>query len=214
MLELLDLLNNNSNALTINVNSDKDLVDVVSMISPMLIGLAALWLSYKSTKASMSTARSSALLQAEMEVATKLKYEWINSIRDLSSKFSTSVDLIISLSFRLNSILSLMEHNNKVGLSESNDKGFHENRIAVYNALFEEQKNLRSLYKKIMLYFDGGAHPRITCFAKEIATLACVERPADDTYKITTKLDELEGEFYNVINTEWESMISFPSKDK
>lgn len=214
MLELLDLLNNNSNALTINVNSDKDLVDIVSMISPMLIGLAALWLSYKSTKASTSTARSTALLQAEMEVATKLKYEWINSIRNLSSQFSTSVDLIINLSFRLNSIVSLMKHHNDIGLIDSNDESFHENRISVYNALSEEQKNLRSLSKKIMLYFDDGVHPEMASISKEIVTLASVERPADETYKINTKLAELEARFYNIINTEWESMISFPSKDK
>lgn len=214
MLELLNLLSSNLSTLTVNVNSDKDWVDIASLISPMLIGFAALWISYLSMQASASTAKSTALLQAEMEVATKLKYEWIDSIRDLSSKYSASVDLILSLSFRMNSIISTIKHYKVIGSNNPDIKDLDDNRINVYNELFVEKKNLMSLSKKIMLYFDSNSHPKITRLAKEIVSMVSVENPANDTYKITTKLEELECEFYNIINTEWGSMISFPSKNK
>ncbi|MEX2952758.1 hypothetical protein AB4K01_16330 [Serratia fonticola] len=214
ILELLKMLNGHLNTITINLVSDKDWIDKLSVLSPMVIGLLALCFSYKMGRDNITSQKNNSLIQAKIEIATRLKYDWLNAIRDLSSQFTASAVLIMSHSFREKNILIQLQHYNAMGMAagDSEIKELNANRIALYNDISEEKRKLGVLTHTLETYLDNGLHLEVFNIMKAISEVIFKEDLVAKSNEIEKLLFKFKSEMYGIINSEWKLILEEPLK--
>ncbi|EON2012300.1 hypothetical protein ACNGYR_002124 [Serratia marcescens] len=211
ILELLKLLNGHLNAITINLVSDKDWMDKVSLLAPMLIGLAALYVSWDSNRSSTKSQRENSLIQAKMEIATKLKYEWLNSIRELSSQYAASVALTMECCFRMSNIINQIKHYRIIGCDNEDDiKELNESRIEMYNEIEEGRRKVSIAAHMLETYLDVNAHLVIFKCMKDISLIINKENASHKNYDVEQLLIMFKAEMYNIISSEWKVIVELP----
>lgn len=213
ILELLKLLNGHLNAITINLVSDKDLVDKVSLLAPMIIGLAALYISWDSNRSITKSQREISLIQAKMEIATKLKYEWLNSIRELSSQYAASVALTMGSCFRMSTIINQSKHYKIIGYdNERGIKELNESRIEVYNEIEEGRRKVSNAAHMLETYLDVNVHLIVFECMKDISVIINKENASHKNYDVEQLLIKFKAEMYNIINSEWKIILEPPQE--
>ncbi len=213
ILELLKLLNGHLNAITINLVSNKDWMDKASLLAPMIIGLAALYVSWDSNRSGMKSQRENSLIQAKMEIATKLKYEWLNSIRELSSQYATSVALTMESSFRMSNIISQIRHYKIIACENKDEiKGLNESRIEMYDALAEGRRKVSIAAHMLETYLDANAHQVVFKCMKDISEIINKENASHKNYDVEQLLIVFKAEMYSIISSEWKVILEPPQE--
>ncbi|OJB95128.1 hypothetical protein [Yersinia ruckeri] len=94
IIELLALIGKKGAELTINVNSDKGLLDWLTDSGAVLVAIATLIFSYFNTKTTTNSQIQTAEMHAKTETKGKLRHEWLISVRGFCAEYlATAVTL-------------------------------------------------------------------------------------------------------------------------
>lgn len=112
IIELLALIGKNGAELTINMNSDKGVLDWVMAFIPIVVPAGALWFTYlgiKSSEAvqinSTNTQLEIAKLHAKTETESKLRHEWLNSVRKHCSELAAVALTLTNMNYDQSKII-------------------------------------------------------------------------------------------------------------
>ncbi|MGM7973307.1 hypothetical protein ACS77P_21060 [Yersinia enterocolitica] len=112
IIELLALIGKKGAELTINVNSDKGVLDWVMAFIPIVVPAGALFFTYLGIKSSEVVQINStnaqleiAKLHAKTETESKLRHEWLNSVREHCSELAAVALTLTNMNYDHSNIL-------------------------------------------------------------------------------------------------------------
>ncbi|CNF16720.1 Uncharacterised protein [Yersinia rohdei] len=87
IIELLALIGKKGAELTINMNSDKGVLDWLTDSGAVLVAIATLIFSYFNTKTTTNAQIQTAEMHAKTETKGKLRHEWLISVRGFCAEY-------------------------------------------------------------------------------------------------------------------------------
>ena len=165
IIELLALIGKKGAELTINVNSDKGLLDWFMVLIPAVVPAGALWFTYLGIKSSeklqLNASKAQleiAKLHAKTEAGSKLRYEWLNSVRENCSELAAIALILTNMNYDTDKIIETARKSNDLeGNKMLNDLVEKLNIKNEYKLKLSRQRSL------LHLYLDSDDHqPLIT----------------------------------------------------
>lgn len=208
ILELIRLVSNPLNKISIDIISEKSVFDYLLLSAPTAIGILALRVSYCSIKTAAATQRASSLTQARIEIATKLKYERLNAMRDLTSKLSASLEEFMMLSYRLKALEDEIKHykdNLSLNVSE-----LLITRAGVFDENTVKLGVVKTLSYTLQTYLDVKAHVDVLTIIKEIEGIVGGKEPCANINSFVSLVKKFSREMYVIINKEWGDILAYP----
>lgn len=208
ILELIRLVSNPLNKISVDIISKRDVTDSLLLLSPAVIGVAALVVSYLSIKTAASTQRENSLTQARIEIATKLKYDRLNAIRDLASKLTADLDAFMMLSFRLKSKTEQIGHfkdNLKTNVSD-----LVVERASLFNEVFDKLRDIKTLSYKLQTHLDTKIHEDVIITIKRIEVIVGNNEPYASVDLFAELVAEFSRKMYLIIAKEWQEILKYP----
>lgn len=208
MLELVRLLDNSLKTISVNLNSEKDWVDYISVLSPMVIGVIALILTVISNNRTLKSQKDNSTMIAKVEIATKLKYEWLSNIREISAKLAGELDFITHLSSRINKIEIQIDHYKNNIKSDYAD--LVRKRADLYEEVMEKKRVSSVMCYKILTYLNQSKHECIFDTVDEFSSVLRMEGPVKDVQGFSEILGKFIEQVHTLLDEEWKDLLNYP----
>lgn len=208
ILELIRLVSNPLNKISIDIISEKSIFDYLLLSAPTAIGISALIVSYRSIKTAASTQRESSLTQARIEIATKLKYDRLNSMTDLASELIVNLDAFMMLSARLKSQTEAIKHRKDSLKEDVSDLVIR--RAGLFNEIVEKVRDVKKLSYKLQLLLDTGMHEDVFLTLKRIDEIVNKINPYEEINLFSELVADLSRRMYVILAEEWRDIQVYP----
>ncbi|MFQ6291464.1 hypothetical protein ACLMO3_14000 [Yersinia enterocolitica] len=154
IIELLALIGKKGAELTINMNSNKGGLSWLIELGPLLVGLLALGFSFFNTQKSAHTQIKIAEMHAKTETKSKLRHEWLLSVRGYCAEYVATALTISNLYQKFD-----MEDIRNKALSKHKEAEILLENVRVY---YESRNDLLLKFSKnyslLFLYLDSDDH--------------------------------------------------------
>ncbi|WP_432339804.1 hypothetical protein [Yersinia enterocolitica] len=173
IIELLALIGKKGAELTININSNKGMLDWIISLGPTFIAFAALYFSYLNMKSSEAMQKNSsnvqievAKLHAKTETASKLRYEWLNCVRDHCAEIAALSLTLVKLIEDLNDI----RDKNEDSIQKAQEKLKRARELIVYGR--ELKLKLARERSILHMYLDSNDYDKLLMRINELYVIA------------------------------------------
>ena len=208
ILELVRLVSNPLNKISVDIVSEKSTVDYLLLWVPSVIGILALIISYFSVSTAATTQRDTSLIQARIEIATKLKYERLNAMRELTSKLSASLDEFMMLCYRLKVLTDEINH------YKDNLKASKPDLVMTRAGVFDEHVvklgTVKTLSYTLQTYLDTKVHGEVIITIKRMENIVGGNEPYAEKNLFEELVKQFSREMYVIMTKEWEEILDYP----
>ncbi|EMH4076960.1 TPA: hypothetical protein ACXJRV_003461 [Serratia marcescens] len=210
-LEVVSLLNNSLKPISVNINSEKGWLDYLAVLAPMVIGVGALIITAISNYRTLRSQKDNSTMIAKVEIATKLKYEWLRNVRTISAKLAGELDLIAYLSVRMGKIETQIEHfknNLKTDAGELSQR-----RADLYEDLAERKRLSSVMCYEIITYLNESKHQIIFDTIGELSGVLRSEGRVKDHHGFSNILSKFIQQIHSLLDDEWKELLNYPLRD-
>jgi hypothetical protein len=208
ILELVRLLDNSLKTISVNLNSEKDWVDYISVLSPMVIGVIALILTVISNNRTLKSQKDNSTMIAKVEIATKLRYEWLSNVREISAKLAGELDCIAHLSTRVNNIENQIKHYKENIKSDVSD--LVQKRAIIYEEIMERKRTSSVMCYKMLTYLNESKHDGIFSTIGEFSLVLRKEGQVKDIHEFSNVLSDFIQKIHTLLDEEWKDLLNYP----
>ncbi|MBE8812225.1 hypothetical protein [Serratia marcescens] len=214
-LEVVSLLNNSLKPISVNLNSEKGWLDYLSVLAPMVIGVVALIITAISNYMTLKSQKVNSTRIAKVEIATKLKYEWLSNVRTISAKLAGELDLIAHLSVRMSNVEIQYEHFKSDLKSDlKSDAGeLIQRRAGLYEDLAERKRVSSVMCYEILTYLNESKHKSIFETIGELSVILRSEGRVRDHHGFSNTLGKFIQQIHSLLDDEWKELLKYPLRD-